>query len=72
MGTIGMVMADEGRELLNIYRYIMVVVATVWLLSFIADVALVRYTPSPYTHMIMLAVVGGLGGREILGKGKDQ
>lgn len=57
---------SDGDDLLHVRRYVMVVVATVWLGSFIADVALARYTPSPYVHMVMLAVVGGLGGHELL------
>lgn len=57
---------SDRDELIHVRRYVLVVVATVWLASFVADVSLARYTPSPYVHMIMLAVVGGLGGHEVL------
>lgn len=39
------------------------VVTTVWAVSFIADILLPNYEPSPLLHLIMMTVVGAAVGR---------
>lgn len=49
-------------------RIVMLVVTTVWAASFVADIALVEYSPSPYIHAAMMAILGALFGREMIGR----
>ena len=46
-------------------RIIVIAVTAVWVASFLADVVLPAYEPSPYTHAAMMAVVGGATARYI-------
>lgn len=46
-------------------------VAFVWGVSFIADIAIKDYDPSPFIHAMMMTVVGALFGRKILGTNGD-
>lgn len=50
---------------------VMGVVTSVWALSFVADIFIDSYEPSPFIHMAMMAILGALFGREVLGKGND-
>lgn len=52
-------------------RLVMGVVTGIWALSFIADIAIGDYSPSPFIHMAMMAILGALFGKEVLGKGDE-
>lgn len=39
------------------------VVTVVWAASFIADIALAEYSPSPFVHMIMMGLAGATFGQ---------
>lgn len=66
-----MAMTSERRdELIKVRRHIMYLVGGVWLASFIADVTLTAYHPSPFIHTAMMAVLGALFGNEVLGRNK--
>ncbi len=45
---------------------IAIVVTAVWAVSFIADIALSSYEPSPYLHVIMMMVAGAAFGTNIV------
>lgn len=47
---------------------IALVVTGVWALSFIADIILTSYEPSPYLHAIMMTVAGAAFGGSLLKK----
>lgn len=59
-------MSDQQNQATR--RVIMLVVTGVWAASFIADIAITDYHPSPYIHAAMMAIIGALFGREMLGK----
>lgn len=48
-----------------------VVVLSVWTVSFLADILMNEYEPSPFIHLAMMAVVGAAFGRSIFNR-KDQ
>lgn len=52
-------------------RIVMLVVTSVWAASFVADIAMAEYSPSPYIHAAMMAILGALFGREVIGRGGD-
>ena len=54
---------------MNLRTLIAVVVLFVWALSFTADIFVPGYAPSPYLHAVMMAVVGGVVGDNVLRKG---
>lgn len=62
-------MSTNGNA--SMRRIVMGAVTTIWALSFIADIIIADYSPSPYIHMAMMAVLGALFGREVLGKDGD-
>lgn len=47
---------------------VMLTVTFIWAASFVADVALDGYAPSPYIHAAMMTILGALFGREIIGR----
>lgn len=49
-----------------------VTVTAVWAASFIADIIVQGYNPSPYIHFAMMAVVGSLFGRKVFGKDEEK
>lgn len=55
-------------ELIKVRRHIMYLVGGVWLASFVADISLATYQPSPFIHTAMMAVLGALFGNEVLGR----
>lgn len=44
------------------------VVATVWAVSFLADIFLTSYDPSPFLHLLMMTVVGSIFGQRFVKK----
>lgn len=46
-------------------RIIVLSVTAVWVLSFVADIFLPAYDPSPFVHISMMAVVGAATARAI-------
>lgn len=57
---------DSTTRLTNNIAYI---VSGVWAISFIADIALLdKYDPNPLVHIVMMGVVGGIFGRNVLRK----
>lgn len=50
----------------------MLTVTGVWASSFVADIIMTGYSPSPYIHAAMMAIIGALFGREIIGKDYDR
>ncbi|MGH2373034.1 MAG: hypothetical protein ACRDIC_06090 [bacterium] len=48
--------------------YIAILVSIVWTMSFIADIAIPAYDPSPFVHMAMMAVVGAAFSHTVLKK----
>ena len=52
-------------------RVVMGVVTGVWALSFLADIFVGGYEPSPFIHMAMMGVLGALFGRDLL-RGNDR
>lgn len=59
--------ADNSRTARHV---VMLTVTFIWAASFIADVLLEEYSPSPYIHAAMMTILGALFGREIIG-GRD-
>ena len=57
----------------RLVRLVVVLVSAVWGASFIADILIEDYNPSPYVHFAMMAVVGAATGRYIVMRngGKD-
>lgn len=51
---------------------IALVVTTVWALSFIADIFVPGYNPSPFVHLAMMTVVGAIFGRNFLVNASQQ
>ena len=49
----------------HLTRIIVIAVTAVWVLSFLADIVLPIYEPSPYVHVAMMAVVGAATARYI-------
>ena len=49
----------------HLTRIIVIAVTAVWVLSFLADILLPVYEPSPYVHVAMMAVVGAATARYI-------
>jgi hypothetical protein len=50
----------------RLVRLVVVVVTCVWAVSFIADIVLDAYEPSPFIHGAMMLIVGGATGRYIV------
>lgn len=46
-------------------RIVILAVTVVWVGSFVADILLPTYDPSPYVHVAMMAVVGAATARHI-------
>lgn len=46
-------------------RIIVISVTVVWVLSFMADIFLPTYDPSPFVHVAMMAVVGAATAKAI-------
>ena len=51
---------------------IAIVVTVVWTVSFVADIVLKSYDPSPFIHLAMMAVVGAAFGSSVLKGGDDK
>lgn len=43
-----------------------IVVTVIWAASFIADILVKDYDPSPFVHLAMMTVVGALFGRQFV------
>lgn len=57
----------------RVVNAIAIVVTCVWAVSFLADIAMKTYEPSPYIHVIMMAVAGAaFGGGLIRKNGHDE
>jgi uncharacterized membrane protein len=54
-----------GKGLSNV---IAVVVTVVWTASFLADIFMEEYDPSPFVHLAMMAVVGAAFGTSMFKK----
>lgn len=54
----------------RIVNAIAVVVTVVWAASFIADIVLRDYDPSPYLHFIFAMIVGSAFGTKFLNRGE--
>ena len=50
---------------------IIAVVTTVWAITIIASIVKPNYNPPPTVHLAMMAIVGALFGRQVLGKAYD-
>lgn len=48
------------------------VVTSVWALSFVADIIMPNYDPSPFVHLVMMAVVGSAVGTGLLNKSEEK
>lgn len=61
---------EDKREAKNSHarRVLIYAVLSVWVFSFIADIYIEGYEPSPFIHMAMMTILGALFGREVLGK----
>ena len=51
---------------------IAVVVTAVWTVSFVADILIKNYDPSPFVHLAMMAVVGAAFGSSVFKNGGDK
>lgn len=51
---------------------IAILVSLVWTISFVADIVVTGYDPSPFVHLAMMAVVGATVGRSFISNGGDQ
>lgn len=47
-----------------------VVITMVWMASFLADIVVHNYDPSPFLHMIMMGLAGAIFGRSFLREDK--
>lgn len=65
-------MARTDKIRRKIENIVILVITLVWAISFIADIVVEKYTPSPFLHMIMMGIVGALFGKRVLGKGDDE
>lgn len=54
----------------RIVNGIAVLVSIVWAISFVADIVIATYDPSPFVHLAMMTVVGAAVGSNVL-KRKD-
>lgn len=52
----------------RVANLIALIVTIVWALSFVADVVIQNYEPSPYIHTVMLAVAGAAFARSVVAK----
>lgn len=50
---------------------IAVVITIVWATSFLADIFIKDYDPSPFVHFLMMVVAGGAFGHAYIRNGKD-
>ena len=68
-GLLGLSYYPRSREGSNVdqklTRIVVLAVTIVWIVSFLADIVLERYEPSPYIHIAMMAVVGAATARYI-------
>ncbi|MGH2374566.1 MAG: hypothetical protein ACRDIC_14750 [bacterium] len=46
--------------------YIAILVSVVWAVSFIADILIPTYDPSPFVHLAMMTVVGAAFSHSVL------
>lgn len=60
------------REVFTVGKHavnaIAALVATVWATTVIAGIMIHDYTPPPTVHLSMMAIVGALFGRQVLGR----
>lgn len=65
-------MADQKQSPFDkrLINAIAILVSTVWALSFVADIFLKGYDPSPFVHLSMMTVVGAAVGHGFI-KGGD-
>jgi hypothetical protein len=54
----------------NVANAIAIVITLVWAASFIADIFVVNYDPSPFVHFIMLGVAGAIFGHSFFKQGE--
>lgn len=55
----------------NLTTGIAILVSVIWAASFIADIALPQYDPSPFVHLAMMTVVGAVVGRGFIKSGDE-
>lgn len=51
---------------------IAIAITAVWAASFLADIAVTDYDPSPFLHMVMMGLAGAIFGRAFLGGSDDK
>lgn len=49
---------------------IAILISVVWTVSFIADIVVADYDPSPFVHLAMMAVVGAAFGHTLITRGE--
>lgn len=47
---------------------VIVVVVLMWAATIVADIILPDYNPPPQAHLAMMAIVGALFGKQVIGK----
>ena len=55
----------------RIVNGIAILVSSVWSVSFIADIVIAGYDPSPFIHLAMMTVVGAAVGRGFISRGGE-
>lgn len=55
----------------RVTNVIAIIVTSVWALSFVADILMTTYEPSPYLHAIMMTVAGSAFAGSMIKKDKD-
>jgi len=63
----------NGRMPINrtVANAIAIVITAVWAASFIADIFIKDYDPSPFVHFIMLGVAGAIFGHSFFKSGEN-
>lgn len=64
-------MADKAPFDTRIVNGIAILVSLVWAISFICDIAIASYDPSPFIHLAMMTIVGAAVGHGFIQKGGE-
>jgi hypothetical protein len=62
-------MANRGIFDNRIVNGIAILVSLVWAISFVADILIAGYDPSPFIHLAMMTIVGAAVGRGFIRNG---
>ena len=62
-------MAESGPLDKRIVNGIAILVSLVWAISFVADILITGYDPSPFIHLAMMTVVGAAVGHGFIRSG---